>query len=61
LQATAVAEAAQLGEQVAELLGVLGIGAAGLLFALWNTEKSAKAGVEQDLQQSKVGVQLPWF
>ncbi|WIA32465.1 hypothetical protein OEZ86_003285 [Tetradesmus obliquus] len=53
LQATLVAEVAQLGEQVAEGLGVLGIGAAGLFVALWNTEKSAKAGVEQDLQQSK--------
>lgn len=49
-----MAEVAQLGEQVAEGLGVLGIGAAGLFVALWNTEKSAKAGVEQDLQQSKV-------
>eukprot|EP00882_Tetradesmus_deserticola_P025145 GHRQ01027604.1.p1 GENE.GHRQ01027604.1~~GHRQ01027604.1.p1 ORF type:complete len:191 (+),score=56.59 GHRQ01027604.1:411-983(+) len=53
LQAAAVAEAAQLGGQLAEGVGVLGIGAAGLFVALWNTEKSAKAGVEQDLQQTK--------
>eukprot|EP00882_Tetradesmus_deserticola_P031196 GHRQ01035269.1.p1 GENE.GHRQ01035269.1~~GHRQ01035269.1.p1 ORF type:complete len:146 (+),score=28.41 GHRQ01035269.1:411-848(+) len=59
LQAAAVAEAAQLGGQLAEGVGVLGIGAAGLFVALWNTEKSAKAGVEQDLQQTKVGEQLP--
>jgi hypothetical protein len=58
LQATAIAEVAQLGEQVAEGLGVLGIGAAGLFVALWNTEKSAKAGVEQDLQQSQVDARL---
>jgi hypothetical protein len=56
LQATAVAEVAQLGEQVAEALGVLGIGAAGLFVALWNTEKSAKAAVEQELQQTKVSL-----
>jgi hypothetical protein len=59
LQATAIGEVAQIGEQVAEVLGVLGIGAAGLFVALWNTEKSAKAGVEQELQQSKVCAQLP--
>jgi hypothetical protein len=53
-----MADVAQLGEQVAEVLGVLGIGAAGLFVALWNTEKSAKAGVEQDLHQSKVRAQL---
>lgn len=54
VHATAVAEVAQLGEQVAEGLGVLGIGAAGLLFALWNTEKGSKAAVEQELQDTKV-------
>lgn len=54
MHATAVAEVAQLGEQVAEGLGVLGIGAAGLLFALWNTEKGSKAAVEQELQDTKV-------
>eukprot|EP00878_Enallax_costatus_P014728 GHUV01015411.1.p1 GENE.GHUV01015411.1~~GHUV01015411.1.p1 ORF type:complete len:198 (+),score=46.63 GHUV01015411.1:436-1029(+) len=49
LRAVPVAEMAQIGEQSAELLAILGIAFGGVFVALWNIEKQSKMNIEQEL------------
>lgn len=49
-----VAEVAQIGEQAAELLAILGIAVGGVFVALWNVEKQSKQSVEQEVAAIKV-------